>query len=1202
MAFSLGPSNGFSEDADDHRNPQMIGTHSLGLNKHYAPSWNQWHAFREFIQNWRDGILVAFDMDPTLFLPIWDETTPGVISTTVHHEIKGRRELVGFIMHREGKGTVEIANFGADLSMDDLSIGGSTKRKCTKLAGAHSEGFKVGALVMVRAGFPIRIRSMCANWNFGFLGSKKDRFYCKISDSGEEHVSAEKRAWREQTSWGTRPRSDSVSYSHKDVTVQLSHSETGRGYRVPITAQEFRGWTTVSLDLNRPDPDKMIRTPHGDLIIDQRFAGQIYLKGLRVGSGSPGTNIYKRGRSAGLWETAIAEDNDNLVQRYVELFREDCVDVISAEKASRTFAQRIWTWLRTSQPGAFYYSEASGSEHGSVHQVDIILNDMKKHSQKLAEGLWQLLAKYDCVRTPQQERALLLSSSRPVENVDGYFGQNMSRVLESVLAMDPALSGIQLQFVQAAHTTIDLHFDANSRVLRINHKWLDFEAVHVKTPCEFFEVAKHHDVGKIFCCDHAVEDLLELAINHMRYYVDLLPSKATELQRQSREYIRQTPRGVQVSTTPKAGELRVHWLRNRYKLVSQTYGETTVCNITLHSVSKCKPRREDLIINMDNEWSERDIYSATPQARHHQPVEESLDRETDAREEAISERVWQNEESPQLRSIFLTPRTLCSCESNGMDMFLESSLYDSRLDIKFEKDRYYEIRDISQCYPNYIAWVHDVHYGSAGCVHESHLSITKFSTFRQEHLFRGGRKANERADIGDLLLHFSSVQHMGDQSDAEVVMIKDIAFAKALSTSFRVKYRPVCHTQSRVPLNVDGSSMTDEGAKEELSCRFARSASDETVTITPIIPKHLSPEERPKPKGFSSHAAVGVFDFTPNVLGPLEGFAEAGFNSFAGVGFDPEHSINWKMRYPNCPVFDGSAQQLFDDFGSGTLHHPELLADNPIKVSLVAGENTDRCLQPRIDPELNESFLTPLNIMDSITQSNFDPDFRVLQMPPGVFHPNICEKFASTICQLLEKGETVRVNISSLQSFGCARQRYLVNTVTSRFPGLAVVPIELTAQRAEDDEFKLITNLIKDLSFNNTRNTGSVDGLEGHFVCSPSGELGSSNASPSYVYNHNTMVRSSKLGGYPWFPSFNLRYLAPEDSSDPEHEPYLTVREIARLQHFKDDFIFYGSTVTQFHDVVAAQPPPVARAIANCIKSVIERSGGKIYWNRPGGD
>ncbi|CAI0650367.1 unnamed protein product, partial [Colletotrichum noveboracense] len=414
-----------------------------------------------------------------------------------------------------------------------------------------------------------------------------------------------------------------------------------------------------------------------------------------------------------------------------------------------------------------------------------------------------------------------------------------------------------------------------------------------------------------------------------------------------------------------------------------------------------------------------------------------------AREEAISERIWQNEEFPQLRSIVLTPRTLCRCEENDMDMFLESSLYDSRLDIEFEKDRYYEIRDSSQCYPDYIAWVHDVHDGSAGCVQERHLSVTKFSILRQEHLFRGGTKLNESAEIADLMPHFSSVQHMGEQTDAEVVMIKDITFAKALSTSFRVRYHPVFHTHSCVPTNVDGSSTTGDDGKKELSCRFARSVSDETVTVTPIIPKHLAREERPERKGFSSSSPVSVFDFTPNVLGPLEGFAEAGFNLFAAIGFDPEHSISWKVRYPNCTVFDGSAQQLFNDLGSGTLDTPHLLAGDPIKVSLVAGRNTDRCSKPKIEPELKESFLDPLDIMDSITKSNFDPDFQVLQMPPG--------------------------------SFGCARQRYLVNTVASRFPGLAVVPIKLAAHRTEDDEFTLITDLIKDLSFLNPRQTESSE-------------------------------------------------------------------------------------------------------------------------------
>ncbi|KAF4835433.1 hypothetical protein CGCSCA4_v012662 [Colletotrichum siamense] len=1270
-----------SDEEDDYQGLKMSGTHSLGLNKNYVLSWRRLHAFREFIQNWKDGIIAAFDMDPRSFLPVWDETTPGVIRITVHRNIEGQRELVGFIVHKAKTGTVEIANFNANLSMDDLSIGGSTKRNNDKFAGVHGEGFKVAALVMVRSGIPVRIQSTSANWNFGFNGVNKDRFYCKISKPNTRNVDYETASLTQQTMGGTL-RSDLVSYSSRDVTIQLSHPATGRGYRNPITADEFRGWTTVSLDLSNPDPHKMIRTQHGDLVLDERFAGQIYLKGFKVSAPTLGSKSYrfcynfatgKLGRDrermtshdkeaetlANIWETAVAGDHGNLVQRYVELFSEDCVDIISAEKASRILARRIWTWLTTSQPGAFYYSEGSDSKHDGGHQVDIILNDIKRQPRKLSKELWRLLVKYDCARTPQQERIRLFSSSQPVGNVDGYFGLNISRILKSVLAMDTALSGIQLQFVQGADTTIDLHFDPKSGVLQINHRWLNFEAVHVETPCEFFEIAKHDDVDDIFYCDHVVEDLLELAMNHIRDYVDISPSKAIELRRQAREYIRQTPRGVQVSTTSKAGELQVHWLRNNYEMVSRKYLEKKVCNVKLHSLSTCETKREDLIINTehlssarcecpsttvplsqscvlfanldpnedyfpvvwregetaftafppqcvrpldrsepitppsgrshsvsvetesdidvlmetdsayDNESSEVDIYSeediysgqdiysepgiysATPQARDDPPVEEGLDRGIDAREEAISERIWQNEEFPQLRSIVLTPRTLCRCEENDMDMFLEFSLYDSRLDIEFEKDRYYEIRDSSQCYPDYIAWVHDVHDGSAGCVQERRLSVTRFSILRQEHLFRGGRKLDESAEIGDLMLHFSSVQHMGEQSDAEVIMIKDITFAKALSTSFRVWYRPVCHTHSCVPANVDGSSTTEEDAKKELSCRFARSVSDETVTITPIIPKHLAREERPERKGFSSSSPVSVFDFTPNVLGPLEGFADAGFNSFAAVGFDPEHS-------------------------------------------------------PKIEPELKESFFDPLDIMDSITKSNFDADFQVLQMPPGVFHPNVFKRFSSAIFQLLEKGETVCVNISSLQSFGCARQRYLVNTVASRFPGLAVVPIKLAAHRTEDDELTLITDLIKDLSFLNPRQTESSEEVRGQFICSPSGELGGSNVSPSYVYNHNTIIRRSEIESLRISPSFDLSHLSPEDAGDSQRQSCLTVREIARIQHFKDDFVFYGSPLKQFEDVIAAQPPPVARAIANCIakciKSVVERSGGRDYGNKSDGN
>jgi hypothetical protein len=38
-----------------------------------------------------------------------------------------------------------------------------------------------------------------------------------------------------------------------------------------------------------------------------------------------------------------------------------------------------------------------------------------------------------------------------------------------------------------------------------------------------------------------------------------------------------------------------------------------------------------------------------------------------------------------------------------------------------------------------------------------------------------------------------------------------------------------------------------------------------------------------------------VFDLTPNVLGPSEGFSQAGFAVQAAMGFDQEHHVTWKV-------------------------------------------------------------------------------------------------------------------------------------------------------------------------------------------------------------------------------------------------------------------------------------------------------------------
>ena len=51
-----------------------------------------------------------------------------------------------------------------------------------------------------------------------------------------------------------------------------------------------------------------------------------------------------------------------------------------------------------------------------------------------------------------------------------------------------------------------------------------------------------------------------------------------------------------------------------------------------------------------------------------------------------------------------------------------------------------------------------------------------------------------------------------------------------------------------------------------------------------------------------------------------------------------------------------------------------------------------------------------------------------------------------------------------------------------------------------------------------------------------------------------------------------------------------TVREVARLQTFEDDFIFYGNVSSQYKQVGNAVPPRIARKIAHKIKELLDLS------------
>jgi len=92
----------------------------------------------------------------------------------------------------------------------------------------------------------------------------------------------------------------------------------------------------------------------------------------------------------------------------------------------------------------------------------------------------------------------------------------------------------------------------------------------------------------------------------------------------------------------------------------------------------------------------------------------------------------------------------------------------------------------------------------------------------------------------------------------------------------------------------------------ELFCRFATcigNAPDtsnvldiNSCSFSPLASHLLSRQDRWAKCGFDFPPKPLVFDLTPNVIGPSEGFVQGGCSIHAGLGFDPDRHISWKVR------------------------------------------------------------------------------------------------------------------------------------------------------------------------------------------------------------------------------------------------------------------------------------------------------------------
>lgn len=215
-------------------------------------------------------------------------------------------QCLGFIRFKgsNGAGKIDMVNMNSTLQPWHLELGGTSKHGGEDQAGAHGEGLKLAALVLMRRAQNNRVRCCSGgfNWTFSF------------NQHGSLVVALHRiKKARKQGGEAQEPRKSTYKIAVPEVAAdrdvhfiigekRMGRDETGvkvEQLRVQRTA--FETWTKVALFLSQGDDEdaKLVHTYWGDLLTAENLRGNIYLKGLLLCKGAKSRSASLTGRP--LW-------------------------------------------------------------------------------------------------------------------------------------------------------------------------------------------------------------------------------------------------------------------------------------------------------------------------------------------------------------------------------------------------------------------------------------------------------------------------------------------------------------------------------------------------------------------------------------------------------------------------------------------------------------------------------------------------------------------------------------------------------------------------------------------------------------------------------------------------------------------------------------------------------------------------------------
>ncbi|KAI1861587.1 hypothetical protein JX265_009554 [Neoarthrinium moseri] len=259
---------------DDIAESQTLHTN---MRSTYSAKWEPWEAFRELVQNWRDGIIKSFNLDETKFRVEREEKLDGSTINILYKASSASDfwplpECLGYIRFvaedATAGGAVEIVNRRATIQPFHFDLGGTTKSDDKSLAGEHGDGLKVALLVLLRKpqGYALVV---------------------ELQRMSSRQIESNLRKANANCDKGLVPFAP-MPYEDVAFGIGSSDSDDIRPSLFRVSRVAFDGWTKVALFLHGPQSGGQITVSEGDLITDSAFRGNIYLKGLLLKTSKKG--------------------------------------------------------------------------------------------------------------------------------------------------------------------------------------------------------------------------------------------------------------------------------------------------------------------------------------------------------------------------------------------------------------------------------------------------------------------------------------------------------------------------------------------------------------------------------------------------------------------------------------------------------------------------------------------------------------------------------------------------------------------------------------------------------------------------------------------------------------------------------------------------------------------------------------------------